>query len=72
MYDVSYYDYETLKAAALADGATEEDIDALGEWFRLYGEVFWNGEYYDVEGWRLYPFYVDDGYNYNIVGYYLR
>lgn len=38
------YDYEELRAKAL-ETRTQEDIDALGEWFSRYGMDSWNGEY---------------------------
>lgn len=51
-----YYDYETLRAAAIRPGATAEDLRELGEWFERYGMVYWNGEYWDADaGLRLYP-----------------
>lgn len=56
----NYYDYKDLLAAATADGATQADIDALGEWFEAHGDRYWNGEYYDADGLRLYPVYTWD------------
>lgn len=43
------YQYDGLKAAALAPGATQEDINALGEWFQQYGMACWNGEYFTID-----------------------
>ena len=68
------YDYEELKSKALAADAAPEDLNALGEWFELYGDRYWNGEYFSIEGGiRLYPIYheVDDD-EFEIVGYELR
>lgn len=66
---ISEYNYEELRAAALTS-ATQEDIDALGEWFSRYGHSYWNGEYYDADGIRVYPVYkqIDDN-NYELLGY---
>ena len=66
------YNYEELKNAALAPDATQEDINALGEWFERYGDRYWNGEYFSVEGERLYRIWdwdeeLDQG---EVVGYY--
>ena len=66
------YNYEELKNAALSPDATGDDIFALGAGFEQYGYGFWNGEYYDVEGERLFPIWqwdeeADQGV---IVGYY--
>lgn len=48
--------YPDLEKAALSADATQEDINHLGKWFELYGESFWNGEFYDVDGvHRLIP-----------------
>lgn len=61
MKNISYYAYEELRAAAFADGATPEDIDALGEWFDRYGQTYWNGDSYDAdEGYRITPIYDED------------
>lgn len=43
------YQYETLKAAALAPNATQDDINALGEWFQQYGMYYWNGESFEID-----------------------
>lgn len=48
-------EYEELRSAATANDATQEDINALGKWFDAYGSAYWNGEYYDADGIRLYP-----------------
>lgn len=74
MKKIGYYDYDELRAAAVQPEATEADILALGEWFSRFGEVYWNGEYYDADGRRLYPVYkwddaLDEG---EIVGYEFR
>ena len=55
------YEYEELRAAALAPEATTEDRLALLEWFDRYDTADWNGEYYDMDdGYRLYPVYEHD------------
>lgn len=54
----NYYAYQELREKALSPGATQEDINALGEWFHQYGMRDWNGESYDVgQGYNLYPIY---------------
>ena len=56
MSNINYYSYKELRAAATAPGATQADINALGEWFNRYGDRYWNGEYYDAENdLKLYP-----------------
>ena len=55
---INYYAYEDLKAAVIAD-ASEENVNALGEWFSSYGNDYWNGEYYDADDFRLYPVYTE-------------
>ena len=69
------YSYEELRAAATADGATEQDVNALGEWFERYGQTCWNGEYYDADdGLRLFPVVAwdDEEDQGEIVGYEFR
>lgn len=63
--------YEELKNAALAPDATQDDINALGEWFERYGDRYWNGEYFDVNGEHLYRIYSYDEEcdQYDVVGY---
>lgn len=48
-YGVCQNDYSVLVHRALAVNATEDDINRLGEWFRLYGYRFWNGEAYTID-----------------------
>lgn len=50
-----YYDYDELRAAATAPGATAEDLRELGRWFEQYGMDYWNGECWDADGLRLFP-----------------
>ena len=50
------YDYKELRERAVNGGA--DDVNALGEWFEKYGEMYWNGEYYDADdGYRLFPIF---------------
>lgn len=44
------YTYEELVAAAMKIDATQEEINALGEWFESYGMSFWNGSAFEVDG----------------------
>lgn len=51
-----YYDYNELKTRAI--NGDKNAVNELGEWFRNYGDMYWNGEYYDADdGFRLYPIY---------------
>ena len=71
---MTIYDYEELKNKALSTDATQDDINALSEWFEQYGDRYWNGEYFSVEnGIRLYRIEkeVDDD-EFEIAGYELR
>ena len=45
-------EYEELLAAAFADDATQDDINALGEWFEANGLRYWNGEDYNIDGYH--------------------
>lgn len=54
--DIGYYDYQELKAAVEAS-PTQENINALGEWFHLYGDQYWNGEEYNADNFFIYPVY---------------
>lgn len=50
------YNYEELKEKAMAVNATKEDRMALLNWFENYGNMYWNGECYNIEnGYGLYP-----------------
>jgi hypothetical protein len=55
MPNINYYSYAELYDAATAPGATQADIDALGEWFSRFGERYWNGECYDADGLTVWP-----------------
>lgn len=70
-YNYDSYDYNELKEKALASDATQEDINALGEWFERYGRSGWNGECWTVDAYHnLYPIYKEIGYDdYEVVGY---
>lgn len=64
------YNYAELRAKAVAPGATQADINTLGEWFFQFGSD-WNGEYYDADGGkRLYPIYkqIDED-DFETIGY---
>lgn len=72
----SYYDYKNLRDKAVEFDATQEDVDALGEWFELYGERYWSGEYYEVEGdhnlFRKMVLADPETGDYEVVGYEFR
>jgi hypothetical protein len=58
----NYESYKELRENALKPNATQEEINELGEWFSQYGDMFWNGEYYDADdGVRVYPIYREVG-----------
>lgn len=57
-HDFNRYSYYELRAKATAPDAEQIDIDTLGEWFAFYGSDYWNGEYYDADGLRLFPVVV--------------
>ena len=42
------YEYQELVDKALATGA-KEDIEALAEWFEQYGDIYWNGECFEID-----------------------
>ena len=67
------YSYKDFLEAATAPTATQVDIDTLGEWLSEY-DPYWNGEYYDADGLRVYPVYEwdDGGDTCEIVRYELR
>lgn len=71
------YDYDELKNKALSAEATQEDVNALGEWFEQNSSD-WNGEYYEIDTYnRLYPIYAENTDestedSYDVVGYEIR
>lgn len=54
------YSYEDLRDKAWARDATQIDVDTLGAWFEEYGDCYWNGECYNVDGMNLFPVYKHD------------
>lgn len=70
-YDSDRYNYKEICEKALASDATQEDINALGEWFERYGRSGWNGECWTVDAYHdLYPIHKEVGYDdYEVVGY---
>lgn len=54
------YNYNKIKEKATRANAKQPDIDALGVWFSLYGDTYWNGEYYDAEEYRVFPIFKWD------------
>ena len=51
------YKYSELLQKATRKNATQEDVDRLVEWFQQYGDQYWNGEYFDADGYQLRPVY---------------
>lgn len=72
---ISYYEYKDL-LVAVEENETPEALEALGEWFQRYGNMYWNGECWDIDGNRgLYPIYklVDEECeDWEIIGYEIR
>lgn len=70
---VNEYSYKELEAAAVKFTATQEEINALGEWLALYGDAYWNGECWAVDekqDLHLYPIYRNSNEDeLEIVGY---
>lgn len=68
-----YYRYDELKEQALKPDATQDEINALGEWFNEFGGDFWNGEYYSVDEKRdikIYPVFEEiDEDQFELIGY---
>ena len=56
IYGIRRNEYSQLVQRALDVAATEDDINRLGEWFRLYGYLFWNGEAYDIDKYHTLHF----------------
>ena len=75
MMNYSVYEYNAL-LVAVEENKTPEALEALGEWFQRYGEAYWNGECWDIDGNRgLYPIYklVDEECeDWEIIGYEIR
>lgn len=70
-----YYNYSELISAVDAN-ETPETLAALGEWFSQYGDMYWNGECWDIDGnRRLYPIYApldEECEQWEITGYEIR
>lgn len=65
--DSIYYLYKELVTRALSAKGTREDIARLAEWYEKYGERYWNGEYYQIDGrYILRPIYKQNGEAYKI------
>lgn len=84
---IGYYDYEKLYNLMKKNWGKQKYVDALGEWFSMFGDNDWNGEVYIVtdpktgkEEYSLRPIYEgvgepdkDGDYEYyEIVGYELN
>jgi hypothetical protein len=66
------YRYEELREAAIKN-PTDENLAALGEWLQQYGDLYWNGEEWAIDGGRrLRPVYgqePDEYGDFPLVGY---
>lgn len=67
------YDYQTLRKA-VEKNPTKDNINALGEWFCRFGWDYWNGEYFDADGVKVYPVVVFNEFkdDYTVCGYEAR
>lgn len=79
VYDIYKHGYAEHRERALRPEGTQKDIDTLGKWFSLYGEIYWNGECYDADGVLVYPVWEEgldeDGIgngSFTCVGYEIR
>lgn len=53
------YSYKEAVSAALKD-PTDENVQFLADWFEMYGQRYWNGECYLIDGFnRLFPIYKE-------------
>lgn len=69
---MDYYSYKDLRAAVEA-APTQENVNALGEWFNAYGMCYWNGEFFNADGIYIYPVYKEiDEDEFEFIGYELR
>lgn len=50
--EIRCYDYRELRDAYIRD-RSKENLNKLGKWLSLYGDNFWNGQYWDVDGFRI-------------------
>ena len=75
MMNYSVYEYNAL-LVAVEENETPEALEALGEWFQRYGDMYWNGECWDIDGSRgLYPIYKiadEECEGFELVGYEIR
>lgn len=68
---INYYSYQELREKALS--GNQDDVNALGYWFNSYGSDYWNGEYYDADGFQVVPQYQQIGEDeFEIVGYEIK
>lgn len=68
---INEYSYQELREKALS--GNQDDVNELGYWFSRYGERYWNGEFYDADGFEVVPQYQLIGEDeFEIVGYELR
>lgn len=56
---LSEYAYEDLRDA-VKKNPTQENINALGEWFSTYGSSYWNGESFNADGITVWPVYSEE------------
>lgn len=56
------YDYQELREKAI-NNPTFENLEALADWLSNYDINSWNGEFWDIDGLRLYPIFGDEDEN---------
>lgn len=62
-------EYRADKSAVLAAIIHPDDVDAIGKLMSYVHDTYWAGEYYDLDGARLYPRYNEA---HEIIGYEFR
>lgn len=56
------YDYQELREKAI-NNPTFENLEDLADWLSNYDINSWNGEFWDIDGLRLYPIFGDEDEN---------
>ncbi len=53
---IKYTDYDLLRRRVISNPTSLRNLMDLALWFELFGSIFWNGEYWDADGYSLNPF----------------
>ena len=57
---IKYTDYDLLRRRVIANPTSIRNMTDLALWFELFGIDFWNGEYWDADGYSLRPIFEYD------------